>query len=377
MDYIFQRIINAKNFLAFLTVLMFFLVVENNIFSQYKIKTVVIDAGHGGKDPGALGKKSKEKDIALSIALKVGNYIDENIPGVKVIYTRKTDVFIELYKRAEIANKNKADVFISIHINANASKKMTGTSTYVMGLHKSEENLEVAKLENSVILKEDGYKANYKGYDPNSPESHIIMTLLQNAHLDHSLKLASKVQEQFRERAGRKDMGVRQAGLVVLWNATMPAILVESGFISNAEEEKYLMTDEGQSVISSAIYRAFKEYKAEIEKSSSSYNKVISNNSNNSNKPDNTDSDIIFRIQFKISVDQLKSGSSALHGFPDVKEYQVKGVYKYFTGKTSDFNEILKLQTEVRKKVPDAFVVAFKKDLPINLKDALKEIGRE
>jgi N-acetylmuramoyl-L-alanine amidase len=364
--------------LVFLTVVVLLFVFEDNILSQYKVKTVVIDAGHGGKDPGASGKKSKEKDIALSIALKLGDYIVQNIPGVKVLYTRKTDEFIELFKRADLANKNKADVFISIHVNANKSSKMIGTSTYVMGLHKSEENLEVAKLENSVILKEDGYKTNYKGYDPNSPESHIIMTLLQNSHLDHSLKLASKVQEQFRDRAGRNDMGVRQAGLVVLWTATMPAILVETGFISNPTEEKYLMSDEGQSVIASAVYRAFKEYKNEIEKSGSNYKQNSSSNvSNKDSNVNNGDSDIIFRIQFKISADKLKIGSSDLYGYTDVKEYYFKGIYKYYVGQTSDFNEILKLQTEIRKKVPDAFVVAFKNDKPISIKEAMKEIGRE
>jgi N-acetylmuramoyl-L-alanine amidase len=370
--------LTESKILVFLTVVLLLFVFEDNILCQYKVKTVVIDAGHGGKDPGASGKKSKEKDIALSIALKLGDYIVQNIPGVKVLYTRKTDEFIELFKRADVANKNKADVFISIHVNANKSSKMIGTSTYVMGLHKSEENLEVAKLENSVILKEDGYKTNYKGYDPNSPESHIIMTLLQNSHLDHSLKLASKIQEQFRERAGRNDMGVRQAGLVVLWTATMPAILVETGFISNPTEEKYLMSDEGQSVIASAVYRAFKEYKNEIEKSGSNYKQGSSSNVSNSDSNLNSgDSDVIFRIQFKISTDKLKNGSSDLFGYTDVKEYYFKGIYKYYVGQTSDFNEILKLQIEIRKKVPDAFVVAFKNDKPISIKEAMKEIGRD
>jgi N-acetylmuramoyl-L-alanine amidase len=291
---------------------------------------------------------------------------------VKVMYTRKTDVFVELFKRAEIANKNNADVFISIHINANHSTKLQGTETYVMGLHKSEENLELAKQENSVILKEDGYKKNYKGFDPNSPESHIILTLLQNAYLDQSLQLATKVQEQFRDKAGRRDMGVKQAGLVVLWTATMPAILVETGFISNSVEEKYLMTDDGQSILASAIYRAFKEYKNEIEKSSSNYSPATTNKTNTNEKQD-----IVFRVQIKTSTDKIKAGSSEFHGYDTVKEYSFKGIYKYYVGNTSDFNEILKLQAEVRKKIPDAFVVAFKKDEPIKLSEALKELGKE
>jgi N-acetylmuramoyl-L-alanine amidase len=355
-----------------LTLLFIFPFSRVNIIGQYKIKTVVIDAGHGGKDPGALGKKSKEKDIALSIALKVGDYIEQNIPGVKVVYTRKTDVFIELYKRAEVANKIQADVFMSIHVNANVSSKLFGTSTYVMGLHKSQENLEVAKLENSVILKEEGYKNNYRGFDPNSPESHIILTLLQNAHLEQSLVFASKIQDQFRTRAGRKDMGVRQAGLVVLWNATMPAVLIETGFISNPEEEKYLMTDSGQSIIASAIYRAFKEYKSELEKSGSG----SASKSSPSNKTDKAHN-IVFRVQIQVSADKLQPGAKQLYGFTEVKEYQFKGIYKYYVGESSDFNDILAVQSDVRKKVADAFVVAFKNDQPISISEAMKEIGRK
>jgi N-acetylmuramoyl-L-alanine amidase len=360
-----------KYFIPF-PIVLFFISMPLLLNAQYKLRTVVLDAGHGGKDPGALGKKSKEKDLALSITLKVGEYIEENLPDVKVVYTRKKDEFIELYKRAEIANRIKADVFISIHVNANVSKKPYGTSTYVMGLNKSGENLEVAKLENSVILKEEGYKQNYKGYDPNSPESHIILSLLQNAHLEQSIQLATKVQNQFRTRAGRHDTGVRQAGLVVLWNATMPAILVETGFISNAEEEKYLMTDYGQSIIASAIYRAFRDYKNEIEKKSSTQ-KQISPGSKNTN----TASSVVFRVQIKTSSDKLKDGSRALYEFTGVKEHFIKGIYKYYVGETSDFNEILKMQTEVRKKVPDAFVVAFKNDQPISINEAMKEIGRK
>jgi N-acetylmuramoyl-L-alanine amidase len=334
----------------------------------------VIDAGHGGKDPGALGKITNEKTITLSIALKVGNYIEQNIKGVKVIYTREKDEFIELFKRAEIANKNKADVFISIHVNSHTNSKPTGTSTYVMGLNKSEDNLEVAKLENAVILKEDGYKENYNGFDPNLPESYIMLSLLQNAHLEQSLNLAAKVQDQFRDRAGRKDLGVKQAGLVVLWNATMPAILVETGFISNPDEEKYLMTDDGQSLVASAIYRAFKAYKTELEKISLCYSNNV--NDVSAKNPEKDKHAVIFRVQIKSSVDKIKQGSSVFKGYPDVKEYNFKGIYKYFVGETTDFNEIIKIQTEVKKKIPDAFVVAFKNDQRIDFKEAMKEIGR-
>ncbi|MFH2141763.1 MAG: N-acetylmuramoyl-L-alanine amidase, partial [Bacteroidota bacterium] len=233
---------------------------------KYKIKTVVIDAGHGGKDPGAVCSAGYEKDLVLDIALKVGKYIEENIEGVKVIYTRDDDTFVELYKRAKIANEAKADVFISIHANANESSKPLGAETYVMGLSKSQGNLEVAKKENSVILQEDNYIEQYEGFDPNSAESQIIFTLYQNAYRNQSLDIASKVQHQFNENVKRVDRGVKQEGFLVLWKTTMPSILIEIGFISNPDEAKFLFSDEGKDYMSSAIYRAFKEYKKEYDK---------------------------------------------------------------------------------------------------------------
>ena len=372
-------------YLQYFAILLTLVLSNQELNAQYKIHTVVIDAGHGGKDPGAIGKRAYEKDIALAIALKLGNYIKTNLKGVKVIYTRKTDVFVELYKRAEIANKNNAQVFISIHVNSMENKHYFGTSTYVMGVDKSEENLEVAQTENSVILKEKSYKKNYKGFDPNSPESYITLSLLQNAHLEQSLLLAKKVQDQFRTRAGRKDRGVRQAGLVVLWNATMPAILVETGYISNTTEEKYLMTDYGQSIIASAIFRAFRAYKNEIEKNSKNVpvtkaktTTITTSDNKNTNTKTYTKSEtgIIFRVQIKSSINKIPQNSKEFKGLKNVKEINYKGMYKYYYGATEDFNEILKIQTEVRKKIPDAFVVSFKNGERIPLNQALKEIGR-
>jgi N-acetylmuramoyl-L-alanine amidase len=367
----------------FAFIIFFECVWDVSLSAQYKINTVVIDAGHGGKDPGAIGKKAYEKDITLKIALKLGNYIQTKLKGVKVIYTRKTDIFVELFKRAEIANKNNAQVFISIHVNSNEKSSYTGTSTYVMGVDKSDENLEVAQLENSVILKEKSYKKNYKGFDPNSPESYITLSLLQNAHLEQSLLLAKIVQDQFRTRAGRKDRGVRQAGLVVLWNATMPAILVETGFISNPTEEKYLMTDYGQSIIASAIFRAFRDYKNRIEKNSKYVPvSVQKSNTKKQNVPVNTtnytkaETGIVFRVQIKSSVNRIPAGSPEFKGLKNVKEINYKGIYKYYYGATDSFNEVLKIQTEVRKKIPDAFVVSFKNGKRIPLDQALKETGR-
>jgi N-acetylmuramoyl-L-alanine amidase len=235
------------------------------LFKEFKISTVVIDAGHGGYDPGTHGRKYKEKDIALSIALKVGKYIDEYVPGVKVIYTRDDDNYIALDKRAEIANKNQADLFVSIHVNSIPNNTTSGTETWVMGLHRSESNLEVAKRENSVILLDENYKERYEGFDPNSPESYILFSLTQDAYYESSLKMAEKVEQQFKTRVGRKSRGVKQAGFVVLYKTAMPSVLVETGFITNRAEEDYLGSERGQDLIASGIYRAFKEYKFEVE----------------------------------------------------------------------------------------------------------------
>jgi N-acetylmuramoyl-L-alanine amidase len=203
------------------------------------IRTVVIDAGHGGRDPGAVGKRAKEKDIALDIALKVGKYIEDNIPEVKVIYTRKKDEYVELWKRADIANKAEADLFVSIHVNALHKPSVHGTLTLVLGQHRSDENLEVAMRENSVILLEEDYEITYEGFDPTSTESYIMFSLMQKTYFKQSIEFGDFVQDQFRERAQRKDLGVREQGLLVLARTTMPGVLVETGFITNAKEEKW------------------------------------------------------------------------------------------------------------------------------------------
>jgi len=232
---------------------------------DFKVDVVVIDAGHGGKDHGTSGKIVKEKDVALKIALKVGHYIEENVPGVKVIYTRDDDRYIPLDERAEIANRAKADLFICIHANSNGNTRAFGTETFVMGLHKDEGNLSVAKRENSVILLDENYHERYEGFDPNSPESYILFTLTQSAYQSSSLSFAKKVEDQFKNRVGRVSRGVKQAGFLVLWKTTMPSVLIETGFLSNSPEEKFLAGNHGQELIASGIYRAFKEYKAEVE----------------------------------------------------------------------------------------------------------------
>ena len=243
------------------------ILMEKNVFSQEKtsITKVVIDAGHGGKDPGTIGKKSQEKNVALQIALKLSEEIRSQCKGVTVICTRTTDEFIELHERAEIANRGKADLFISIHCNANPKHTFQGAETYVMGLHRTEANLEIAKKENAAILMEPDYSTNYNGFDPNSDESYITFTLFQNAFLEQSTWFASIVQDEMKDRVGMYDRGVRQAGFLVLYKTTMPSVLIETGFLSNPEEEKFLISQKGQQYISSAICRAFRKFKAKME----------------------------------------------------------------------------------------------------------------
>jgi N-acetylmuramoyl-L-alanine amidase len=231
----------------------------------FKLETIVIDPGHGGRDLGTSGKKTKEKDIALKISLKLGAYIEKNLPDVKVIYTRKDDRYVALDERAEMANRQKAQLFICIHANSLPGAPAYGTETYVMGLHKDKGNFEVAKRENEVILMDENYQERYEGFDPKSPESYILFTLSQSAYHESSLKFAQKLEAQFKTKAGRYSRGVKQAGFLVLWSTSMPSVLIETGFLSNSKEEGFLATDAGQELMASGIYRAFKEYKTEIE----------------------------------------------------------------------------------------------------------------
>lgn len=229
-----------------------------------KVRKIVIDAGHGGKDIGCHGKKHKEAHIALAVALALGGKISEKMPDVKVLYTRDKDEFIELHDRAGLANKNNADFFISIHCNS-ASSHISGSETYTMGLHKTESNMEVAKRENDVILKEDNYKDNYSGFDPNSPMAYIMLQNFQNAHLSQSIKFASFVEDEFKEGMGRTSRGVKQAGFLVLWKTAMPSALIEIGYLTNEEEEKFLKDPINQDEVANAIFKAFKKYKSDTE----------------------------------------------------------------------------------------------------------------
>ena len=349
---------------------------NNNLSSKKKEFIVVIDAGHGGKDPGAVGKFSKEKDITLDLTLRVGQYIEDNIPGVKVIYTRTTDVFLELYKRAEIANKAHADFFISIHCNAAASTKAHGFETWVMGLHKNADNLEVAKKENAAMLLEEDYGNQYEGFDPNSDETYITLSLFQDLYLAQSTDLAIRIQDQFRERMGKVDRSVKQAGFYVLWKTSMPGVLIEAGFISNAEEEVYINSEEGKTDIASAIYRAFKEYYI------SNYGR-IPENINVDNQSTNTEitslvvhNKAIYKVQFAVSSTKIAISDKRFSEISDVDYYEQSGMYKYVSGNFEDINQAIKHQNSIREKgYSDAFLVAFHNGKRITISEA-KQINQ-
>lgn len=332
-----------------------------------KIKCVVIDAGHGGKDAGAISRNRqiKEKDLALSIALKFGDMIKTKYPDINVIYTRKNDVYIELDRRAAIANKNKADLFISIHINSSKAGSPTGSETFVMGTHKSESNFEICKTENSVITLEDNYESKYEGFDPNSPESYIIFSLLQNTHLEQSLQFASCIQKEYKNGPIKTDRGVKQGGLVVLWRATMPAVLTEVGFISNSSEAVLMNRDETQNAIASCLMKAFSDYKREYENDTTSVKyeksepkedttatKSAANNVQETKSPNKQ-----YRIQI-LSIDRkLKSNAPDLKGLQETYYIHIGNLYKYCYGRYDTREEATEQLKNVRKKFKDAFII--------------------
>jgi N-acetylmuramoyl-L-alanine amidase len=238
---------------------------KTNVTKKININTIVIDAGHGGQDPGCQYFGSKEKDITLKIALELGKKLEAALPDVKIIYTRKTDKFIGLFDRAAIANRNNADLFISIHCNSNPKSEISGSETYVMGLHKATSNLDVAKRENDVITLEENYIERYEGFDPNSPESHIYFSMFQNAYIEQSIKLASIIENHLPKNSSLNSRGVKQAGFLVLWQTKMPSVLVEVGFLSNRKDHEFLSSTEGIQSIAKNITNAILEYKRTLE----------------------------------------------------------------------------------------------------------------
>ena len=382
---------------------------------------VVIDAGHGGHDPGALGRISKEKTINLNVALKLGKQIKRNCPDVKVVYTRERDVFIPLDRRAEIANNAKADLFISIHTNSVAGgKTVKGASTWTLGLAKSDANLEVAKRENSVILYESDYKTRYAGFNPNSAESYIIFEFMQDKYMEQSVHLASLMQKQFRQTCRRADRGVHQAGFLVLKASAMPSILIELGFISTPEEERYLNTEEGAGTMAKGIYRAFLNYKREHELRLTGVSKtIVPTEQEEDNAPaiaqkdtesvntapqqekllaeaktkpaataktapkrpivvesTTNDSEITFKIQILTSSKPLAKNDKRLKGLKDVDYYKEGGIYKYTYGASSDYNKVLRTKRTITAQFKDAFIIAFRNGEKMNVNEAITEFKK-
>jgi N-acetylmuramoyl-L-alanine amidase len=396
----------------------------------FTVKTIVIDAGHGGKDPGCHGSKYKEKDVALAVALKLGKYIEDNMKDVKVVYTRKTDVFLELQQRAEIANRAKADLFVCIHCNSACyrDKKLKkdvcndnahGAETYVMGIKNEAGKLDVAKRENSAILLEDNYVKKYDGFDPNSDESYIIMSMFTDTYLEQSLSFASKVQKQYRGKAGRADKGVKRASLWVLWRTFMPSVLTEIGFLTNPEEEQFLGSTKGQDYIASGLFRAFREYKDEVEGVAKKYDddfekqdsyqlsredsleiaemkkakeavkpaaKDTAKGKPNTKKeeaiakePKDTrteqvkkadpESPVVYKVQIASSDKKIPLNSDKFKDVEKPAEYEDKGIYKYTAGEFTKQEDAAALQSKLRKNgFKDAFVIAMQDGKRVPLK---------
>ena len=369
------------------------------------LETVVIDAGHGGKDPGTVVGNFREKDIALAIALRLGDQIKEKLPGVRVIYTRSKDIFIPLFERSVIANKNNADLFISIHVNFCANPSIKGTETYVLGLHRTEDNLNVAKKENSAILLEKDYTTRYEGFNPNLSESYIMFELIQDANIDQSVEFAGSLQDSFRENAQRKNRDVRQAGFLVLRETAMPAVLIETGYLSNSSEANYLMSDLGRKTLALTIFNSFKLYKSKFESRlnhtfadlKKEHNeeslpaeslKLPSEKGNDiskiqpkikelkinqaKNKPSAKGTDqITFFVQILAYPKKVPQNSKLFKGIEPITEKKIGGMIKYYCLETKSFTEAKRNQATIRLKIPDAFIVAFKKGQPIPLKEAI------
>ena len=362
--------------LLFLTAVLIVLHVPLSGANGDKNWVIVIDAGHGGKDPGALGSFSSEKNITLAIALKTGSYIQQNLKNVTVIYTRKSDRFIELKDRPEIANKNNADLFISIHANWAKSKNIRGTETYVMGPAKDQQNLEVAMKENEVILLENDYSTTYEGFDPKSPESYIMFTLMQNIFLKQSTSLASEIQKQYKGKNNRLDRGVKQAGFWVLFMTTMPSVLTETGFITHPDEEKFLNSKEGQDIIASSIFKACSDYINDIESKSSKFPVKIQNQEpdvDNSTQSTFKPGEIVFMVQIGTSSTKVEIKPENFNGLKNVIEISGQDQLKYATGNFNDYIAAANYRKEIEEIFPDAFVIAIKDNKILPLQQALDE----
>jgi N-acetylmuramoyl-L-alanine amidase len=370
------------------------------------LTTVIIDAGHGGKDPGAVVGKAREKDIVLDIALRLGKLIRQGLPDVRVIYTRKADFFVPLFERSVIANNSNANLFISIHANYCRTLSVKGTETYVLGLHRTQDNLDVAKKENSVILLEEDYSTRYEGFDPNSQESYIMFELIQDNYLEQSLMFARMVQDIFRQQAQRADRDVRQAGFLVLRETAMPSVLIETGYLSNKSEAAYLMTEKGRETIASSIFKSLLIYKSRVESrlnpvSSESNNKtkeIVENEDNKESIPEKIQEmkdvtldekepvvqkiekgiksnkehtseggihDFKFAIQIAASKIKLPLNSRLFKGITNIREIQVGDFYKYICLESDSLLRTKQSLQSIHEKIPDAFIVGIKNGQPV------------
>ena len=338
---------------------------------------VVIDAGHGGKDPGNLGTgrySLTEKDVTLDVSNKLAEYIRKKMPDVKVILTRTGDSFPKLSSRVKIANNAEADVFISIHCDAFTTENARGCGTYVMGMHKTEESLNSAMRENASIFKEDNYEDNYDGFDPNDPDTYIALSLRQNVFLDNSLQLGSLIQNQFRDKVGRKDRGVRQAGYYVISFTSMPSVLVELGFLTNPNEEDFLQSEDGKTYMASALFRAFREYR-NIHKPQITNEPIVeqADELETEAKPQHADG-VTFRVQIASSPTELDKSDPFFRGLQNVDMYLSGGQYKYTTGLFGVAEDAHVKKRELRDQgFSGAFVAAFKDGKRVPMSSILEE----
>jgi N-acetylmuramoyl-L-alanine amidase len=356
-------------FVSFILVLTFSSYANNGNSDRDKF-VVVLDAGHGGKDPGNMGNGYKEKDIALKVVLAIGSALEKN-PNIEVIYTRKADKFIDLFVRGKIANKAKADLFVSVHCDSHTSQAY-GAGTFVLGLHRNNTNFEVAKKENSVILLEDNYHQNYAGYDPNSPESAISIMMGMEDYLDQSIQLASLIQSNFVGKLKRKDRSVKQAGFIVLHQTVMPSVLVELGFLTNNKEGAYLNSKKGQQDMSKAITDAILQYKVSIEQNVAHtvFEDEVEETASTS---DDIYKDVTFKIQIAASSKSIATKPYNFKGLSTISKEKTGNLYKYYYGSTSNYTQTKQLVSDAKSKgYKSSFVVAFKNGKKVSLTEALK-----
>ncbi|WP_225036231.1 N-acetylmuramoyl-L-alanine amidase [Winogradskyella sp. SM1960] len=362
-----------KPTIVFLTFLFITTLTSFNVLNAQEEKfVVVLDAGHGGNDPGNTGNGHKEKHIALEITLEVGRELEKN-PDIKVIYTRKTDVFVALHERANIANRADADLFVSIHCNAHSSQA-SGTETFVLGEKNTGRNFDVAKKENEVIFLEDNYEENYAGFDPSSPESSIAIGIEQEVYVEQSVVLARKIEDNFINKAKRKSRGLKQASLLVIRNTYMPSVLVEVGFLTNNQEGKYLNSKAGQSKMASSIKKAILDFKVELDQNVGSHIlQVDAESMVETEESPKIIEGVTFKVQIAASSRALEPKSYNFKGLSGISREKVGTIYKYYSGETSDYNKVRELQNEAKLAgYSGAFIIAIKGDKKIDVSEALK-----